>query len=251
MNIHIGFWDILLIIIVTLMSCILAYLPDPRWKAFLLSLPIPFTIAVLAVGRGVDATNAIGLLLLCAFMHAVRILHNQWRVPILLAIFAAAAFYCITATSLVPIIPHTDAAFWIAVAVVLALAIFLMTAKRRDEPHYRTPLPIWIKLPAILTVVIGLVLMKSILQNFMTVFPMVSTITVYETRHSLYTTSRQMPVVMLTMLPILIACRLVQDHIGLPAALACGWLLFGLVITPISRLHQNRSLRFVRATQPI
>ena len=57
----IGLWDVMLIVAVTAQAAMLAYIFDPRWKAFVLLIPIPFTIAVLAMGRPIDAANVWGL----------------------------------------------------------------------------------------------------------------------------------------------------------------------------------------------
>ena len=59
-----GIWDIGLVLTVASFATVLAYLHDPKWKAFMISLPGPFTMAFLSLGRPVDATNAVGLLVL-------------------------------------------------------------------------------------------------------------------------------------------------------------------------------------------
>ena len=49
-------WDVLLIV-VTAQSLVLAYTEAPRWKRLLLSLPFPFTLVVLSVGRPIDGSS--------------------------------------------------------------------------------------------------------------------------------------------------------------------------------------------------
>ena len=68
-------WDLLLVIVISVQATVLAYLQQPRWKAFMLSLPVPFTLMVLAAGRPIDVTNVLGLFLLLLFTHGVRWLH--------------------------------------------------------------------------------------------------------------------------------------------------------------------------------
>jgi hypothetical protein len=53
----------------------MAYLPHPRIKAFAYVLPVPFTIASMALGRTIDATNVLGVLLLFGYIQGVRLLH--------------------------------------------------------------------------------------------------------------------------------------------------------------------------------
>jgi hypothetical protein len=48
-------WDFALLAIVTVMGTTLAYVRDPKWKAFLLGLPFPFTVANLSLGEQVVA----------------------------------------------------------------------------------------------------------------------------------------------------------------------------------------------------
>jgi len=79
-------WDLALLAVVTAMGTLLAYLSDPRWKAFLLSLPFPFTLANLSLGEPIGPSHALGLWSLLLFVHLVRWLHYGLRLPILAAI---------------------------------------------------------------------------------------------------------------------------------------------------------------------
>jgi len=231
-----GFWDILLIVVVSLQAAVLAYVYDPKWKAFILSLPVPFTVAILSVGRAVDATNVLGLTLLFLFTQGVRVLHIQLRVPIVPAIIAAALSYCVLGWQLALVVPRTATSFWASCAATMVLAILLLKAlPHREEPGFRTPLPLYLKLPIITFVIVSIVLMKQALQGFMTVFPMVGIIGAYEARHSLWTMGRQMPVVMLTMTPVMIVCAVAQQPLGIVPALALSWVVLLLILTPLTR----------------
>ena len=53
--------DLALIVTVTAMGVAVAYLRNPEHKATVLMLPVPFTLAMLAVGRPIDATNVIAI----------------------------------------------------------------------------------------------------------------------------------------------------------------------------------------------
>ena len=96
----------------------------------------------------------------------------------------------------------------------------------------------WIKFPAIVGVVLGLVAIKSLLGGFMTLFPMVGVIAAYEARHSLWTMCRQVPVIMLTILPIIAVVRLTAPHLGLGVGLAMGWATFPVTLTALTRRRQ-------------
>ncbi len=231
-----GLWDVLLIAAVSVQATALAYLHHPKWKALLLSLPIPFTLAILAVGRPVDATNALGFVLLLVFTHCVRVLHQELRVPIIAAIVLSALLYGTLGWLLAGLLPPSDAAFWSAMAFILVLGIALLRfLPARREPGHRSPLPVWVKLPLIAAVVLLLVLLKSGLRGFTTAAPMVGVVAAYEMRHSLWTACRQIPLLMISMTPMLILCRLTSAELGIAGALGLGWIGTLCVLVPLTR----------------
>ncbi len=235
---HITLWDVLLLLAVSGMGIILASLHDPRWKALMLSLPIPFTISFLAVGRPVDATNVAALSLLLAYTFGVYALHIRLRMPIVPAIVAAAVGYCVAGGVLAQIIPRSAGAFWVTCAATVALAAVLhLRLPVIEEPGYRNPLPLPAKCAAVSGVVTLLVLIKQIIQGFMTVFPMVGVIASYEARHSLWTNCRQIPIIMLTLTPMMVAIYLAQGPWRWPVggALALGWAVLFATLLPMTR----------------
>lgn len=233
---HFGYWDGLLVVVVSLQATLLAYLYQPRWKALVLTLPIPFTVASLAVGRPIDATNVLALLLLLVFTHGVRLLHYRARVSIVLSIVLSALVYCVLGSILARRVPTGDGAFWASCLLMLLVALLLLVIHpHREESGHRSPLPIWIKLPLIALVVFFLILIKQQLHGFMTMFPMVGVVAAYEARHSLWTISRQIPVLTIVSVPMMMTCRLVQSHLGLGPGLAIGWCVFLLLLIPLTR----------------
>jgi len=237
-------WDWALIAVVAAQATTLAYLHHPRWKALLLTLPIPFTMATLAVGTPVDIAHVLGLVLLLGYNLAVYQLHGVWRWPILVAIPLAAMGYCLAAAMLAPRLPRTEAAFWMAAGGVFALGTVLYRRMpHRTEPGHRSPLPLYVKLPLTALVLTALVLAKRQLQGFMTVFPMVGVLASYEGRHCLWTLSRQMPVVMLTLLPLMVVVRLLQPHWGVGGALVGGWAVFLTILLPLTRHQWTRAAK--------
>jgi hypothetical protein len=75
-------------------------------------------------------------------------------------------------------------------------------------------------------VVVLLVLARNSLHGFATVFPMVGVIAVYESRYSLWTIGRQIPVIMVTLASLMAVAYLTQNLWGLPLALVAGWSVF-------------------------
>ena len=231
-----GRWDLLLIGVVSLQVAVVAYLRPPHWKALGLTLPFPFTIIALSQERPLDATNVLSLIVLLLYVHSIRLFHYRLRLPIGLAIPLSLSGYSLISWTAVRLLPLTPAAFWITCAAVFLLGLGLhLLLSTRDEPDHRTSLPIWLKLPLIVAVVCLLLLIKESLQGFATLFPLVGVVGAYEARHSLWTFGRQMPVFMLTFLPLLIVAYLTQDRFGLGPALLLGWIAFLLVLLPLTR----------------
>jgi len=220
-------YDILLVIVVSVQAAVLAYLRQPRWKAFVLSLPIPFTLLTLSLNQPINATNVLGLVYLLLFSQAVLLFHKSVRLPIIPAIFLSALGYCLLASVTAPHIPKTTLAFWLAwgFTITLGWALYLWLPPR-GEPAHRTELPVWIKLPIILGVVTMLVLIRNSLQGFATLFPLVGVMAMYESRYSLWTISRQFTVIMVSMGTMMGVVYIAQSRWSLFPALMAGWLVF-------------------------
>jgi hypothetical protein len=221
--------------VVSLQVTAIAYLHAPRWKALILGLPFPFTTIVLTTGRPVDVTNVLGLLVFLCYLHGVRLLYQGLRLPIVPAIGLGLAGYCGLSAVAIAAIPNTPTTFWAAAAAaaILGLGLYL-GLPHRQEPGHRTPLAIWLKLPVIAAVVGLLLLIKEQLQGFATFFPMVAVVGVYEARHSLWTLSRQIPVMILTMVPLMAVSYVTRPHLGLTWSLGLGWAAFLAVLVPLT-----------------
>jgi len=234
--IHLGTWDIVLLAVVSSQATLLAYLPHPKWKALIMTLPIPFTLASLAVGAPVNTTHVIALILLLAYTHGVRLLHNRTGLPIIPAIGISAVGYCLAGALVRPFLPLGAAAFWLACVLALAVAVAAHALYRRhEEPGHRSHLPFWIKFPLVAGVILALILMKSTLQGFMTMFPMVGVVASYEARYSLGSVCVALPDFMFAMVPMMAVIRLTQPQIGLGAALGVGWVVFIPMLAPLIR----------------
>jgi hypothetical protein len=225
--------DLALIVAVTAMGVAVAYLRNPEHKATVLMLPVPFTLAMLAVGRPIDATNVVAIPALFGYTLLVWALRERCGLPILAAIAIAAASYCLAGAAASRWMPTGPAAFWTAIAATMVAGVALVRKlPHRSEPHHRTPLPVWIKAPAIAAVICGLLAIKQQLGGFTTMFPMVGVVASYESRHSLWTIVRRIAWLLVLMAPMMAAIRLWQDRVGVPWALVLAWpvMLAGLLI---------------------
>jgi len=216
--------DIALVLVVTTMGVVVAYLRNPEHKAHVLMLPVPFTLTTLALGRPIDCINILAIAGNFGYTILVWLLHERLRLPILAAIAVSVSGYCLLGAALVQGGPAGGTAFWTAlVATLIAGAMILASLPDREGRHHRTPLPLWAKTPAVAAVAIGLVAIKHLIGGFTTMFPLVGMITAYESRHSLWTIVRRMAWMLLLMPPMLAAIRLLQPHVGLPAATVLSW----------------------------
>ena len=238
---HLGLWDLILMAAVSAEAVALAYLYEPRWKAFVYTLPIPFTLATLAVGRPVDATNVLGLALQMIFTQGVRLLRQRLGLPIVPAIIVSTALYSLLGWAIAGILPDNALSFWLSCAGVIALALLVARLlPMRTEQGHTSAMPIWLKVPLTAVLILLLMRAKGFLGGFATMFPMVGVFAAYEARHSLWTLGRQIPVFMLRMTPTLIVIRLMQARFGLGFALAAGWAVF-LILIPLVRLPEQSS----------
>lgn len=242
---HFGPWDYALVAVVSLQTVAIAYTHHAQLKALLVMLPFPFTVATLALGARVDATHVWGLGLFLAYIHGVRFLSHRVRVPIGVAIVAGMGAYAAGGWLLGGQIPRNTPSFLLACAGMLVIAsLAVVCTPHRDEPGHRTSLPVWIKLPIIVAVILMLVVAKQNLRGFMTTFPMVMCLGAYETRHSLWTMCRQTAKFALLAIPLMAVSRYTEPHLGLGRSLAAGWVVFLVLLLPIFR----RTLRRMEAS---
>lgn len=235
-----GLWDILLLIIVPAMAVSMAYIYDPRLKALILSFPVPFTISFLSLGKPVNVTHVFALLLVLGYTHLVRILHRKLSIPIIFSIVISAVLYCISGGLIADWIPKSEVLFWSACAMIMIFSIGLLAfQKAPSEPGMRTAMPIIIKAPLTIGVVLIIIVLKQFLQGFMTLFPMLGVFGSYEGRMSLGTNCRQILKLVLSMVPMLAVIKLVEPNMGRGTALILGWMVYlpimGMLMIPAWR----------------
>ncbi|MFW5884566.1 MAG: hypothetical protein ACOCVW_03715 [bacterium] len=232
--------DILLILGVSGLVTIVAFVNEPRVKALVFSLPIPFTLANLSLGAPIGASHAAGVLNLLLFLNLARWLHTGARVPIVPTIVISAGVYIGIGAALNAAIPDTPTAFWVVYAVVVVVAVTLLRRMPdRREPRHRSELPVPIKFLAVAGVVTLVVILKGVLGGFMTTFPLAGVTTVYETRKSLWTLSRHAPLLMLAVSTMMLAMRLCQSLAGMTVGLSLlpGFAAWIAVMTPVTILR--------------
>lgn len=237
-------WDLALLVVVTIMGTLLAYITDPRWKAFLVGLPFPFTIANLSLSQQIGPSHVLGMVVLLLFTNLVRWLHYGAKTPIVPAIALSVGIYIAAGSILNRFVPRSALVFWIVFGLTLFGGVLLLVLlPHRVEPAHRSPLPVPVKVAAIAGVVALIVVLKQVLGGFMTMFPMVGTIAAYESRHSLWTISRQIPILIATAGPMMAVMWVAQHclHASIPVSLAAGWVAFLAVMTPVTIVQMRQA----------
>lgn len=243
LNFHFAFYDWLLVIVVSALGTISAYLKDPQLKAVTATIPIPCGFAYIAVGLPMGASNAISGFMCLLYVHIVRILHYKAKVPIVLSIIAGLAFFVCLGTFLMPRVPDSEA-FFIGVCIfdcILGILLF-QTQTYKPGVRYKTPLPVYIKAPAIAFVVSGLMLIKNWMGGFCTSFPMMNSIVSYESRHSLGDQCRQLPLFLIAAPFMFVEMHFIETRLGWNhwIVLLCGYVLFAAIYWPLNQELKRR-----------
>lgn len=235
-----GIWDLVMIVAITTEGTFIAYLRRPILKAIVLSLPVPFTTACLALGKPVGVQNSVGLFALLGFIHLVRVLYGVAKWPIWVSIAVSTILYCLVGVAVARTVPETELVFWMSEMAALVVAVNLyFCMPRKEEPGHRSPMPVWQKAAVIGGVVVGLVVMKNNLGGFITTFPIITMITAYEARHSLWTMCRQMPIIIMGMTIMIAVTHCFQPLLGLPLSLLISWLAMMSILFPLTHYHRR------------
>lgn len=244
LNFHFGFYDWLLVIMVTALGTLSAYLKDPQLKAVTATIPIPCGFAYIAVGLPMGTENAVSGFMCMLYVHIVRILHYKVKIPIVVSIIAGLAFFVALGTFLHSRIPEGEAYFIGACLFDLVIGIiFFQKQKYKSGVRYKTPLPVYIKAPAIAGVVSGLMLIKRLMGGFCTSFPMMNSIVSYESRFSLGDQCRQLPLFLIAGPFMFVTMRYVEIGFGLNhwIVLLIGYIVFAFIYWPLNKELKRRN----------
>jgi hypothetical protein len=201
-------------------------------------------MANLSLGEQVGPGHVMGMAALLLFTNMVRWLHDWRKIPIVASIALSAGAYLAAAVLLNRLVSTSPLEFWLIFALTFSAGVILLALlpHRREQAH-RSPMPVLAKIAAIAGVIAAIVLLKRVLGGFMTMFPMVGTIAAYEARRSLWTISRQIPILIVTAGPMMAAMWVAQQmlHASIPASLGAGWAIFIAVMAPVTILQMRQA----------
>lgn len=246
-----GVRDLILVIGVSALVTVIAFVHRPRLKVLLQSIPLPFTLANLSLNAQVGVSHAAGMLMVILYFNLVRWLHYRARWHIVPSIACAATVYAAVGAVMNRLLPESGTAFWVTVAVAVIVAVGIRSVfPHRPEPGHRSELPIPVKATAVTGVIGIIVVLKRVLGGYMTTFPMAGVVGAYEMRKSLWALCRQGPVIVLSIEAMIVIMRLLQQHAGFSVALSLppAWLGWAAVIVPFTVYRRRMEDAYDRAS---
>ncbi|MEV4545898.1 hypothetical protein [Micromonospora echinaurantiaca] len=262
------------VLLVTAVVWAVSLLRSVRLRAFVYSLPLPMTLALLTTGYRVDGSHLIGVVGLNLFFVLVTVAHHRLRWPILLADLAGVAGYVALGAALLAVsVPFVPA---LAGTVLLWLLAALLlrrhpppAAPAPDDPERRAThddraapserdgdeaagerLPALAKLALILGGAVSTGLLGQLLRGLVVTFPYAGVLVAVEVRRELPAFCRHFARNSLGLVGFLTGCWLCQD-LSTAAGLAAGWAVFALTAAVLhlpAYGHGNRRPVRVQAT---
>ncbi|MER7475463.1 hypothetical protein, partial [Micromonospora sp. NPDC000018] len=113
------------VLLVTAVVWVVSLIRSVRLRAFVYSLPLPMTLALVTTGYSVDGAQVLGVFGLNLFFVTVAVTHHRWRWPILFADLAGVAAYVALSAGLLAVPVPFELALagsvllWLAAMVVL------------------------------------------------------------------------------------------------------------------------------------
>ncbi|MEV4490468.1 hypothetical protein AB0K04_10175 [Micromonospora coxensis] len=242
------------VLLVTAVVWAVSVIRSVRLRAFVYSLPLPMTLALVTTGHRVEGAQVLGVLGLNLFFVTVALTHRRLRWPVLVADLAGIGVYVAMSVALVA----TPVPFEPALAAVVALWLAAMLVLRRraraagpaagepestgpaaGEPETAGPaagepetagresLPAPVKLVVIFAGAVLTGLLGELLRAMVVTFPYAGVLVAVEARRHLVTFSRHFARNSLALVGFLTGYHYLQD-VSPAVALVAGWAVFAL-----------------------
>ncbi|MGN9892102.1 hypothetical protein [Micromonospora sp. L31] len=235
------------VLLVTAVVWAVSVIRSVRLRAFVYSLPLPMTLALVTTDHRVDGAQLLGVLGLNLFFVTVALTHHRLRWPILLADLAGIAAYVALSAGLLAV----PVPFGPALAGTLALWLLAMVVLRRraravpappERPVDARPdsLPAPAKLAVIFAGAVLTGLLGQLLRGMVVTFPYSGVLVAVEARRQLVDFSRHFARNSLALVGFLTAYHHLQDASPV-VALAGGWAAFALLATALHLPRRRRA----------
>ncbi len=223
------------VLLVTAVVWAVSLIRSVRVRAFVYSLPLPMTLALVTTGHRVDGAQLLGVAGLNLFFGTVALTHHRWRWPIAAADLAGVAVYVAYSALLLAVaVP-----FRTALAVTLLLWTGAMVVRHRwpgRDPDpvegRRDGLAVPVKLAVILAGSVCTGLFGHLLRGMVVTFPYAGVLVAVEARRHLVPFAWHFGRNSLALVGFLAAYHGLQDG---PAgiALAGAWAAYALLATAL------------------
>ncbi|MEW2329973.1 hypothetical protein AB0880_19415 [Micromonospora chersina] len=240
------------VLLVTAVVWAVSVLRSVRLRAFVYSLPLPMTLALVTTGHPVEGAQLLGVVGLNLFFLTVAVTHRRLRWPILLADLAGIAVYVALSAGVLAVPVPFEAALAGTVAL-WALAMVLLRRRPAAAPPpgpadaRRDGLAAPVKLVVIFVGALLSGLLGGLLRGMVVTFPYSGVLVAVEARRQLAEFSRHFARNSLALIGFLAGHHYLEDTS--PAlALATGWAAFALVA---AALHLPRRGPLLRIEWPM
>ncbi|MFI6763613.1 hypothetical protein ACIBF5_31265 [Micromonospora sp. NPDC050417] len=218
------------VLLVSAVVWLVTLIRSVRWRAFVYSLPLPMTIALVGADLPVDGTQLLGVVGLNLFFVTVTVAYHRFGLPILLADLLGLGVYLALSALLLRVGPLPFAP---TLGCVLVLWLVVMRWLRRrvgppaPEPT-RNALPAPLRLLVVLAGSTVTVLLGQQLRGMVVTFPYSGVLVAIESRRDLADFSRHFAANSLALVGFLAGYHWFGDGTR-PVALAGAWAGYGVV----------------------
>jgi hypothetical protein len=235
----ISFINIITALSIALIIVIISLVKNSTIKAIVYGLPIPITLATIALQRGVDTTHIIGLFLLTGFLWLVYKL-NQMKIGIYTSNILASIAYVVLGYFFINFIDTNGTTFGILCASYFILwLIFVLRvdfSKQKSNISKRKKVSVFVKGPTVFVVANFLLFMKNLLGGIITTFPFSGVFTVVEMRDDLEVLSKEFTKNSVAILAFFIVLYFTYEHIGIYYSVLVGWLIYFLTLSFVRKV---------------
>jgi len=215
----------------------MARIPNVRLKAAIYTLPIPISIALLATRQKINSSEVIGIMLVCGFIWLTRLLHEVFRISILIADMIGAALYVALGYVFIKLI-HLSFPTVIVIYLLLWLILIGFFHKHATEEKSVKPSAISPVIKGAATTVISFVMfsLKDTLAGIVVTFPFSGVFAVAETKGHLEVFFRVVVRNSLAIIGLFISMYSLQIHLNLVINLIIGWAVYFVILKLIQHI---------------
>lgn len=235
-------YDVLFALLIGGIIAWMATIKDPRVKSFVYILPFPISFALLATGVHINGLNVIGLGLVIVFLWTVFILHDRFKLHIIVADIIGASIYVILGYIAAQLAPPP---FWLATSVyAVGWALFVIfyspskTTKTNQKPETIKPIQ---KFAGVSVIAFVLLRFKSLLEGIVVTFPFSGVFAVIEARHNLETLASIATRNSISLIGMFMVIAYLPSSLPPLVLIAAGWIVVLIILKIIYRFKIGRA----------